>query len=925
MRTHEGTAVQNGEGTHEGTAVQSGAKASAKPVQGTAVQSGAGSMTDLVGTDAEVNAALRKYYPQYKAAIAEMPKGSYPVSISPIGGTLDLGPNAPTSVQGAWQKVQTAMANEYGTPMAERVHGLITDKFLREKAARDAKDLVDSAYGIGYSDPSESLRQAWMNEAFQQQASDEVRRGSLDYRAYVEKYLKPFVKNQLHLRGERGLDDYVDGLATDPYKANDWVDNPKNTKGQIADYMSATFREGQEKDRVQGKYEYDKAHAWKPESVSLIPGVEGYEWKPIPIGNGYGTIMHSEKKDPATGKMRDVWLTSDGNTFDTELEAASWQKQTNDYNAALQSARDVGAAPADGDVDKYGNVTLKGRQHMEETAVQSLENQRSAYVKSRYGNGYQYDPQPASMPFGAVDMLSGRSDSITRMYDKAIQLRQENVERLARQREGNADSFWQGVLDAVKDFNTWSFDLPALFQTIKVWDAYKVYKKGTGGSEGHAARALLSAIADSQDMAGAYKDGDIYNFGVNSVKSGQLAAEMGLTSGVTSSIRRTSQAIGRLAAKQVRNAAGKFFVRTLGTLSGDALSGLVVTNTFGAGSTLNDALRRYHGTLVRNDDGSYGFATFDRDGNRVHDGGESLLSSFIHAESTGLFNNMSEYGGESFIDPALKKLTGKMNLGALTNYVSKLSNNSVWQASKRLARKANIQSLPGEIMEEYYNNVLGLLNGDTKPEDFLKKDMHKQNILGTAATLAFMGALPLAGAVATEAGGKARRMAMPYRYRHLVRRVSDKGRAVLGDDWDGIRDTLDGTPSEDMESKVRELLGGKSAPQQKAVMDYATALTALRAHNVGRSLRDKALAGKGEEGETDRSDLSAAHQEAAYAQGRNLPDGMLGSVKPDYEAKRKDLSAKLGVSEDELEGMDDDALDGMMGRDDNLDHELYGC
>ena len=59
--------------------------------------------------------------------------------------------------------------------------------------------------------------------------------------------------------------------------------------------------------------------------------------------------------------------------------------------------------------------------------------------------------------------------------------------------------------------------------------------------------------------------------------------------------------------------------------------------------------------------------------------------------------------------------------------MSRLSNNSVWQASKRLARKANIQSLPGEIMEEYYNNVLGLLNGDTKPEDFLKKDMHKQN------------------------------------------------------------------------------------------------------------------------------------------------------------------------------------------------------
>ena len=246
--------------------------------------------------------------------------------------------------------------------------------------------------------------------------------------------------------------------------------------------------------------------------------------------------------------------------------------------------------------------------------------------------------------------------------------------------------------------------------------------------------------------------------------------------------------------------------------------------------------------------------------------------------------------------------------------MSRLSNNSVWQASKRLARKANIQSLPGEIMEEYYNNVLGLLNGDTKPEDFLKKDMHKQNI-----TMAFMGALPFAGAVVTEAGGRARRMAMPYRYRHLVRRASDKGRAVLGDDWDGIRDTLDGTPSEGMESKVRELLGGMSAPQQKAVMDYATALTALRAHNVGRSLRDKALAGKGEEGETDRSDLSAAQQEAAYAQGRNLPDGMLGSVKPDYEAKRKDLSAKLGVSEDELEGMDDDALDGMMGRDDDLD------
>ena len=222
-------------------------------------------------------------------------------------------------------------------------------------------------------------------------------------------------------------------------------------------------------------------------------------------------------------------------------------------------------------------------------------------------------------------------------------------------------------------------------------------------------------------------------------------------------------------------------------------------------------------------------------------------------------------------------------------------------------------------MEEYYNNVLGLLNGDTKPEDFLKKDMHKQNILGTAATMAFMGALPFAGAVVTEAGGRARRMAMPYRYRHLVRRASDKGRAVLGDDWDGIRDTLDGTPSEGMESKVRELLGGMSDPQQKAVMDYATALTALRAHNVGRSLRDKALAGKGEEGETDRSDLSAAQQEAAYAQGRNLPDDKLGSVKPDYEGKRKDLSVKLGVSEDELEGMDDDALDGMMGRDDDLD------
>ena len=424
--------------------------------------------------------------------------------------------------------------------------------------------------------------------------------------------------------------------------------------------------------------------------------------------------------------------------------------------------------------------------------------------------------------------------------------------KLEHIRDKNAGDFWVNFMDVFSDPNTYNFGITNLETALATKAAQVQNDNGYMSPSADGAVDLLSAVAGGNAVA--QEEG---KYVVGKGKYGQIAAQsipfmfqIGLTGGFGNVANAVS---GRV----TRALGDKFLVKATGAVLGDLSAGFVAANTIGGAKTMTDVLNSYYGTLVS--DGEDGFR---------YEGGQGLGRSVWGAEVGNTIEFASERAGDHMQHLLGRGILGwgirsaqRNGRGAVNLAVEELARTmdvtlkdfgfrSANRAGANWAQKAmgtmfkalnqmGVQGLPFEVAEEYVG-LLGniILGGEEKWMDFSKlgdKETHT-DIWGG---MLYSVGLTQAGAVAlggVGAGVNGIRKAQAYhQLENALEANSGAASVLLGDEWKGIKETIDGTTNKDLPKKVVEYMDNPAYdPQQRAaILDYVKNTYLFRGFNAG--------------------------------------------------------------------------------------------
>ena len=283
--------------------------------------------------------------------------------------------------------------------------------------------------------------------------------------------------------------------------------------------------------------------------------------------------------------------------------------------------------------------------------------------------------------------------------------------------------------------------------------------------------------------------------------------------------------LGRALTKKFGTTALK---RIAASVAGDVAEAAVLSNSLQAPRTIADIRNRHRGEITEHD-GKIGFV-----------GGESLPMAIYKGEASSIIENYTELLGSHFgaigkgIWRGVDKGARKLGAGKVMDNVSRMVNNI--KASDWAKGIANIESRAqwngtiGEVMEEEAGIVLNsIFTGDNKLSDLVDAEQQIDIVLGVGLFGGFVSGIKTAGYPIARAHANS----------NLRKKDSEGVQLFSSDKWAAIKEQIDTSEDEALAQTVLSMVkvNGHSQEQQRAIIEYAAALTKARGYNLADASR----------------------------------------------------------------------------------------
>lgn len=378
--------------------------------------------------------------------------------------------------------------------------------------------------------------------------------------------------------------------------------------------------------------------------------------------------------------------------------------------------------------------------------------------------------------------------------------------------------------------------------------------------------------------------------------AGQTLAEMApfMAQMALNPANGAASTMAKAAAKQSIKRFGKKAARRIATgvtIAGEVGESAVLANTLQATSTASDIKSRYIGK-----------AYVDENGQIAFDGSKDWSDAIYRGEGAAIIENYTELLGSHFglmkdgagelVKTGVTKLGGGKLVNQVSDLVTRIGSTKWAQAIGNIEKRANWNGSIGEMLEEEAGIVLNsMFVGDNKISDLVDPEQQIDIALGVGLFGGFVSGIKTAGYPVAR-----------YNARRNLNRADVRASELMGDKWDGLRNSIDDAEEGDLSSIVASVIAeeGMTGQKQRAVVDYARALMTSRGYNISsESVREDGMASAEEVGAVDSFDAGYS-----ITDSQEMVDARL-------EMERQRVKLVSSMSEDIADEFDADPLDAL--------------
>lgn len=565
-----------------------------------------------------------------------------------------------------------------------------------------------------------------------------------------------------------------------------------------------------------------------------------------PVSQNMGQSIESSRMfNPESGKMEKTFVTPSGSRY-------------NNKNLA------------DFEVSRYreaADMTVNGQLRRARAKLEELQAKKADRTSEVHDEAMEFNESKLTglgqmLVGGDIYVAKQRGDSQKGALDVAIRQTEELIKDLEEQKDrdkGVDVGFWRGVGRTMGDSRSWDFGIGNMGDAITMLHSDKLADENATEGEKDAYNEMMSAIYNKEQADRMYGDnrdfwykagvttGYMPSFMIDFIATGGGFKGLNLLSkgGAKAAGKEISEEIAEKGFKQfVKDNGVKGFrqygtdwtVKALGTMGDDLLvRAPMMANTVQFGKTASDIIDRKLGDVVVNEDGSYDFAN-----------DETWSSAIWQGEANAIVENYSEmFGGHlgQVVDLGklgkLANVIGAKRLGNILTQADAGSLGGIMGQTQRLFNEMGVGDYFGEVTEEFYGQlwrtVLNLDDAyiqnpdDTRTNLFATSEFYGDVLGGMALSMGLMGA-----AKTTYTGAR-------YAYaKHNVNKADKRAAVLFGDEWEGIRATIDNTTNDNMGTLIQSVLAENySTKEMNAILSYMKSSMVLRGFNLGTLARSR--------------------------------------------------------------------------------------
>lgn len=619
-----------------------------------------------------------------------------------------------------------------------------------------------------------------------------------------------------------------------------------------------------------------------------------------PVSQNMGQSIESSRMfNPESGKMEKTYVTPSGSRY-------------NNKNLA------------DFEVSRYreaADMTVNGQLRRARAKLEELQAKKADRTSEVHDEAMEFNESKLTglgqmLVGGDIYVAKQRGDSQKGALDVAIRQTEELIKDLEEQKDrdkGVDVGYWRGVGRTMGDSRTWDFGIGNMGDAITMLHSDKLADENATEGEKDAYNEMMSALYNKEQADRMYGDnrdfwykagvttGYMPSFMIDFIATG--AGYKGLNLLSKGGAKAATKIVGKEISEEIAEKGFKQFVKdngvkgfmqygtdwtvkALGTMGDDLLvRAPMMANTVQFGKTASDIIDRKLGDVVVNEDGSYDFAN-----------DETWSSAIWQGEANAIVENFSEmFGGHlgQVVDLGklgkLANVIGAKRLGNILTQADAGSLGGIMGQTQRLFNEMGVGDYFGEVTEEFYGQLWRTV--------FNLDDAYIQNPDGTRtnlfATSEFYG--DVLGGMALSMGlmGAAKTTYTGARYasaKHNVNKADKRAAVLFGDEWEGIRATIDNTTNDNMGTLIQSVLAENySTKEMNAILSYMESSMVLRGFNLGTLARSR-----GEQNEV------AQQVNESYLDGYNASTPQeMNNAQNMYEHQRE--KALLFFTETELE------------------------
>ena len=606
------------------------------------------------------------------------------------------------------------------------------------------------------------------------------------------------------------------------------------------------------------------------------PATEGNSDTPKGQSNPNSPVVHGIKLEDGVAKTE--WMLSDGSLSTSLIDADKAEygaRQARLQYEFIKRMEQNGLNPAkEGDVEKQKQKDLLDSAE-KQTRIRLAENEENLHelydnrAKRLDEQGEWNDDEGFWSNF--VRIVGGAANrSVTanapkpRQYmtaeDKDIgtYLTENQVltdakklleTRKLNKSDGFMGGFWKignnwrnlkmGARHALSDADLYVGGVMALQKATQLMDVEEKLKQGTDLTDAEV--SLVYSTMLGQDVRDNIETPHGYNAAQITVEMFPFMAQMALNpaSGLSRALvtkygksglrkiamRKAAQGLtGEAAEAFAKKETRKLAAKTVGVqVLGDVAEASVLANTLQAPKTAANAIERYQGNVVEDENGNISF-----DGS--HNWGEAIYK----AETSAIIENYTEMLGEHFgiignaigkgVGKGLRAVGGGKIVDAVSDMIGKIGSNEWAKAIGEVEKRAHWNGTVGEVLEEEAGIVLNsIFTGDNKISDLWDADQQIDIVLGVGLFGGFVSGLKTVGYPVAKAKAKGN-----------LRKSNSICSWRFGEDWGEIRSQIENADEKDLGIVIRDLVRthAKSDEQGKAIVEYAHSLMKARGYEI---------------------------------------------------------------------------------------------